>query len=106
MLYMLWERIFKIHKRMYIVDNDFEEKFFVSMLGMSTHWLVIQFYLIGLVEVFKGMGSIELFYEEAHDSIRSLVTSFTTIAGGLSHFLSTFINSVIKLVTSKNGHTS
>eukprot|EP01018_Ginkgo_biloba_P022312 Gb_32483 [translate_table: standard] len=105
-LSVLWAGIFERRRRMYAVDNGFEEKFFVSMPGMSAHWLSIQFCLIGLAEVFAGVGSIEFFYEEAPDAMRSLGTSFATTAGGLGCFLATFLNTVVKSVTSKDGHTS
>eukprot|EP01018_Ginkgo_biloba_P013397 Gb_19556 [translate_table: standard] len=105
-LSVLWAGIFERRRRKYAVDNGFEDKFFVSMPGMSAYWLVIQFCLIGLAEIFAGVGSIEFFYEEAPDAMRSLGTSFATTAGGLGSFLSTFIHTVVKSVTAKNGHTS
>eukprot|EP01018_Ginkgo_biloba_P012302 Gb_07252 [translate_table: standard] len=40
MLSMLWASIFE-RRRKYPVDNGFQDKFFVSMPGMSTYWLVI-----------------------------------------------------------------
>eukprot|EP01018_Ginkgo_biloba_P013370 Gb_38374 [translate_table: standard] len=105
-LSVLWAGIFEQRRRKYAVDNGFEEKFFVSMPGMSAYWLAIQFCLIGLAELFAGVGSIEFFFEEAPDAMRSLGTSFATTAGGLGCFLSTFIHTVVKSVTAKNGHTS
>eukprot|EP01018_Ginkgo_biloba_P013368 Gb_20175 [translate_table: standard] len=105
-LSVLWAGIFERRRRKYTVDNGFEEKFFVSMPGMSAYWLAIQFCLIGLAELFAGVGSIEFFFEEAPDAMRSLGTSFATTAGGFGCFLSTFIHTVVKSVTAKNGHTS
>ncbi|KAL6969183.1 hypothetical protein U1Q18_028906 [Sarracenia purpurea var. burkii] len=69
------------------------------MLELSAFWLLIQYCLIGMAEVFCIVGLLEFLYEEAPDAMRSIGSAYAAVAGGLGCFLTTILNSIIKFVT-------
>ncbi|EFJ22168.1 hypothetical protein SELMODRAFT_105638 [Selaginella moellendorffii] len=68
-------------------------------LPMTIFWLLPQYILLGLAEVFTYSGQIEFFYDQAPAAMRSLgaALQLTTLAGG--SFLSSILITVVNRVT-------
>ncbi|XP_027089742.2 protein NRT1/ PTR FAMILY 5.10-like [Coffea arabica] len=74
-----------------------------AAVPMSFWWLVPQFTLIGLTDVFILVGSQEFFYDQVPTELRSLGISLYFGAVGTGNFLSSFLISAIQKATSQNG---
>lgn len=98
-LSVAWAAIFEKYRRNYAIQNGFEASFLTSMPNLSAYWLLIQYCLIGVAEVFCIVGLLEFLYEEAPDAMKSIGSAYAALAGGLGCFFATLINSVVKSVT-------
>lgn len=98
-LSVAWAAIFEKYRRNYAIKNEFEASFLTPMPNLSAYWLLIQYCLIGVAEVFCIVGLLEFLYEEAPDAMKSIGSAYAALAGGLGCFFATFINSVVKSAT-------
>ncbi|WJX80549.1 hypothetical protein P8452_63535 [Trifolium repens] len=98
-LSVAWAAIFEKYRRNYAIKNEFEASFLTPMPNLSAYWLLIQYCLIGVAEVFCIVGLLEFLYEEAPDAMKSIGSAYAALAGGLGCFIATFINSVVKSIT-------
>ncbi|KAJ4849586.1 hypothetical protein Tsubulata_019353 [Turnera subulata] len=91
--------IFERYRRNYAIDHGYEISFLTPMPGLSAFWLLIQYCLIGIAEVFVIVGLLEFLYEEAPDAMKSIGSAYAALAGGLGCFTASILNSIIKSVT-------
>ncbi|CAJ2668820.1 unnamed protein product [Trifolium pratense] len=98
-LSVAWAAIFEKYRRNYAIKNEFVASFLTPMPNLSAYWLLIQYCLIGVAEVFCIVGLLEFLYEEAPDAMKSIGSAYAALAGGLGCFIATFINSVVKSIT-------
>ncbi|XP_059658686.1 protein NRT1/ PTR FAMILY 6.1-like [Cornus florida] len=98
-LSVAWAGVFERYRRNYAIEHGYEASFLTSMPDLSAYWLLIQYVLIGLAEVFCIVGLLEFLYEEAPDAMRSIGSAYSAVAGGLGCFGATLLNSIIKSVT-------
>lgn len=98
-LSVAWAAIFETYRRNYAIKHDFKFVFLTPMPNLSAYWLLIQYCLIGIAEVFCIVGLLEFLYEEAPDAMKSIGSAYAAIAGGLGCFLASLINSIVKSVT-------
>ncbi|XP_024172081.1 protein NRT1/ PTR FAMILY 5.10 [Rosa chinensis] len=78
-----------------------------ATIPMSIWWLVPQYFLYGLADVFTMVGLQEFFYDQVPNELRSMGLSFYLSIFGVGCFLiSNFLISIIKEATSWGGHTS
>jgi peptide/histidine transporter 3/4 len=94
-----WAGVFEMFRRNYAVKHGYEGSFLSQMPNLSAYWLLIQYYLIGIAEVFSVVGLLEFLYEEAPDAMKSIGSAYAALAGGLGCFVATILNSIIKFVT-------
>ncbi|KAJ8759358.1 hypothetical protein K2173_006878 [Erythroxylum novogranatense] len=94
-----WAGILERYRRNYAIKHEFEEVFLSAMPGFSAYWLVIQYCLIGIAEVFATVALLEFLYEEAPDAMRSVGSAYAALAGGIGSFLTTPINNIVKSLT-------
>lgn len=98
-LSVAWAAIFERYRRNYAIRNEFEATFLTPMPNLSAYWLLIQYCLIGVAEVFCIVGLLEFLYEEAPDAMKSIGSAYAALAGGLGCFVATIINNIIKSAT-------
>ncbi|OMO59816.1 Proton-dependent oligopeptide transporter family [Corchorus olitorius] len=100
-LSVAWAGVFEKFRRNYAIKHGFEFNFLTPMPNLSAYWLLIQYCLIGIAEVFSVVGLLEFLYEEAPDAMKSIGSAYAALAGGLGCFVASIINSIIKSVTRK-----
>ncbi|XP_065865221.1 protein NRT1/ PTR FAMILY 5.4 [Euphorbia lathyris] len=74
-----------------------------STVPMSLGWLVPQFMIGGLADVFTVVGLQELFYDQMPESMRSMGAAAYISIVGIGSFLSTAVILVVQAVTSRLG---
>ncbi|CAA2977889.1 protein NRT1/ PTR FAMILY 6.1 [Olea europaea var. sylvestris] len=98
-LSVAWAGVFERYRRHYAIEQGYEASFLTSMPNLSAYWLLIQYCLIGIAEVFCIVGLLEFLYEEAPDAMRSIGSAYAAVAGGLGCFAATILNSIVKSIT-------
>lgn len=98
-LSVVWAGIFERYRRNYAISHGHEFNFLTAMPDLSAYWLLIQYCLIGIAEVFCIVGLLEFLYEEAPDAMKSIGSAYSALAGGLGCFGASILNSIIKSVT-------
>ncbi|XP_044461264.1 protein NRT1/ PTR FAMILY 6.1-like [Mangifera indica] len=107
-LSVAWAGVFERCRRNYAIKHGFEFNFLSPMPNLSAYWLLIQYCLIGIAEVFCIVGLLEFLYEEAPDAMKSIGSAYAALAGGLGCFMASILNSIIKCSTGdlENGKQS
>ncbi|XP_021298367.1 protein NRT1/ PTR FAMILY 6.1 [Herrania umbratica] len=98
-LSVAWAGGFERFRRAYAIRHGYEFSFLTPMPDLSAYWLLIQYCLIGIAEVFSLVGLLEFLYEEAPDAMKSIGSAYAALAGGLGCFVASIINSIIKSIT-------
>lgn len=98
-LSVAWAGIFERYRRNYAIKHEFEMIFLTPMPNLSAYWLLIQYCLIGIAEVFCIVGLLEFLYEEAPDAMKSIGSAYAALAGGMGCFAASIINSIVKAAT-------
>ncbi|TYJ43679.1 hypothetical protein E1A91_A03G169000v1 [Gossypium mustelinum] len=98
-LSVAWGGVFERFRRGYAIKHGYKFSFLTPMPDLSAYWLLIQYCLIGIAEVFSIVGLLEFLYEEAPDAMKSIGSAYAAIAGGLGCFAASIINSIVKSVT-------
>lgn len=94
-----WAGAFERYRRNYAVKHGYEAIFLTAMPNFSAYWLLIQYCLIGIAEVFCIVGLLEFLYQEAPDAMRSVGSAYAAVAGGLGCFVATILNNIIESIT-------
>ncbi|CAN1240658.1 Protein NRT1/ PTR FAMILY 5.1 [Linum grandiflorum] len=71
-----------------------------STVPMSIFWLLPQYVLLGIGDVFNAVGLMEFFYDQSPEEMRSLGTTFFTSGIGVGNFLNSFLVTVVDKATS------
>ncbi|XVF63340.1 hypothetical protein PTKIN_Ptkin09bG0080000 [Pterospermum kingtungense] len=74
-------------------------------IPMSVWWLVPQYLLFGISDMFTSVGLQEFFYDEVPNELRSMGVSFYLSIIGTGSFLSSLIVSVIDKISSGEGES-
>lgn len=73
-----------------------------ATIPMSVSWLVPQYFLLGIAEVFTMVGLQEFFYGQVPNELRSMGLALYLSIFGLGSFLSSFLISVIEKATGRD----
>jgi len=73
---------------------------------MSIFWLLPQYVLLGIGDVFIAVGMLEFFYDQSPEDMQSLGTTFFTSGIGVGNFLNSFLVTVVDKLTRRGGGKS
>ncbi|KAI3740539.1 hypothetical protein L2E82_31007 [Cichorium intybus] len=74
-----------------------------SILPMSVWWVVPQYVLMGISDVFTIVGLQELFYDQVPEAMRSMGAAAYLSVVGVGSFLSSALISVVQAATARHG---
>ncbi|EOA34991.1 hypothetical protein CARUB_v10020083mg [Capsella rubella] len=77
-----------------------------AIVPMSVCWLIPQYVLFGVSDVFTMVGLQEFFYGQVPVELRSMGLALYISIIGIGNFLSSFMISVIEMATSQSGQAS
>ncbi|KAG2332360.1 hypothetical protein Bca52824_003540 [Brassica carinata] len=92
-------------KRMHVI-KEFHIASPKQVVPMSIFWLLPQYSLLGIGDVFNAIGLLEFFYDQSPEEMQSLGTTFFTSGIGLGNFLNSFLVTMVDKITSKGGGKS
>ncbi|KAL0910786.1 hypothetical protein M5K25_018873 [Dendrobium thyrsiflorum] len=72
-----------------------------AVIPMSILWLLPQYVLLGVGDVFNGIGLLEFFYDQSPEDMKSLGTTFFTSGIGVGNFLNSFLVTVVDELTKR-----
>ncbi|PON47019.1 Proton-dependent oligopeptide transporter family [Parasponia andersonii] len=75
-------------------------------IPMSVWWLLPQYFLFGIADVFALVGMQEFFYDQVPTELRSIGVALYYCVFGVGNFLSSFLVSVIEKATGGEGRES
>ncbi|KAJ3704258.1 hypothetical protein LUZ61_007963 [Rhynchospora tenuis] len=70
---------------------------------MSILWLIPQYMLVGLAEVFTSIGQVEFSYDQSPDALRSVCMAFALVTVSLGSYMSSFVLSLVSYCTTRVG---
>lgn len=73
---------------------------------MSIFWLLPQYVLLGVGDVFTAIGLLEFFYEQSPEGMQSLGTTFFTSGIGVGNFMNSLLVTAIDKITRRDGGKS
>ncbi|KAL3677039.1 hypothetical protein R1sor_026987 [Riccia sorocarpa] len=66
---------------------------------MSILWLIPQYFLVGLSEIFVFVGLLELFYDQCPEALRSVSNAITLFTNAAGSYLSTILVTLVNKIT-------
>uniref|UniRef100_A0A0D9WF89 Major facilitator superfamily (MFS) profile domain-containing protein n=1 Tax=Leersia perrieri TaxID=77586 RepID=A0A0D9WF89_9ORYZ len=70
---------------------------------MSIFWMLPQYVLIGVGDVFNSVGILEFFYDQSPQGMQSLGTTFFTSGLGVGNFLNSLLVTAVDRITRRGG---
>jgi dipeptide/tripeptide permease len=77
-----------------------------EIVPMSIFWLLPQYILLGIADVFNAIGLLEFFYDQSPEDMQSLGTTFFTSGIGVGNFLNSFLVTMVDKITGRDGGKS
>ncbi|KAG1338981.1 protein NRT1/ PTR FAMILY 5.1 [Cocos nucifera] len=77
-----------------------------DIVPMSIFWLLPQYILLGIGDVFNAIGLLEFFYDQSPEDMQSLGTTFFTTGIGVGNFLNSLLVTVVDKLTRRVGGKS
>ncbi|XP_034888532.1 protein NRT1/ PTR FAMILY 5.1 isoform X3 [Populus alba] len=77
-----------------------------EIVPMSIFWLLPQYVLLGIADVFNAIGLLEFFYDQSPEDMQSLGTTFFTSGIGVGNFLNSFLVTMVDKITVTGGGKS
>ncbi|KAL2526741.1 Protein NRT1/PTR FAMILY 5.1 [Abeliophyllum distichum] len=73
-----------------------------EIVPMSIFYLLPQYALLGIADVFNAIGLLEFFYDQSPEDMQSLGTTFFTSGIGVGNFLNSFLVTMVDKTTGRN----
>ncbi|KAF7816544.1 protein NRT1/ PTR FAMILY 5.1 [Senna tora] len=70
-----------------------------DIVPLSIFWLLPQYVLIGIADVFNAIGLLEFFYDQSPEDMQSLGTTFFTSGIGVGNFLNSFLVTMVDKIS-------
>ncbi|XP_042495858.1 protein NRT1/ PTR FAMILY 5.1 [Macadamia integrifolia] len=77
-----------------------------EIVPMSIFWLLPQYILLGMADVFNAIGLLEFFYDQSPEDMQSLGTTFFTSGIGVGNFLNSFLVTMVDKITGRGERKS
>ncbi|ONK62463.1 uncharacterized protein A4U43_C07F4120, partial [Asparagus officinalis] len=77
-----------------------------DIVPMTIFWLLPQYILLGIADVFIAIGMLEFFYDQSPEEMRSLGTTFFTSGIGVGNFMNSFLVTVVDKLSKRGGRKS
>lgn len=74
-----------------------------DIVPMSICWLLPQYVLLGIADVFHAIGLLEFFYDQSPEEMQSLGTTFFTSGIGVGNFLNSFLVTMVDKISGRDG---
>ncbi|KAK4392545.1 protein NRT1/ PTR FAMILY 3.1 [Sesamum angolense] len=75
-----------------------------AVIPISVFWLVPQYFLHGLAEIFMSVGHLEFLYDQSPESMRSTAAALYWIAIAIGNYASTLMVSLVHKYTGEEGN--
>jgi peptide/histidine transporter 3/4 len=75
-----------------------------AIIPISVFWLVPQYFLHGVAEVFMSVGHLEFLYDQSPESMRSSATALYGVAIAIGNFISTLLVTLVHKYTGKENN--
>lgn len=73
---------------------------------ISIFWLLPQYVLLGIADVFTTIAMLEFFYDQSPGDMQSLGTALFPSSLGIGNFISSFLLTTVANITGRRGHKS
>ncbi|XP_022764833.1 protein NRT1/ PTR FAMILY 5.1-like [Durio zibethinus] len=77
-----------------------------EIVPMNIFWLLPQYVLLGIADVFNAIGLLEFFYDQSPEDMQSLGTTFFTSGIGVGNFLNSFLVTMVDKITGRGNNKS
>ncbi|KAM7524397.1 hypothetical protein LguiA_014299 [Lonicera macranthoides] len=75
-----------------------------AVIPISVFWMVPQFCLHGLAEVFMTVGILEFLYDQSAESMRSIAVALSSLSVSIGNYLGTFMVTLVHKYTAKESN--
>ncbi|PNX71081.1 putative nitrite transporter [Trifolium pratense] len=75
-----------------------------AIIPISVFWLVPQYFLHGVAEVFMSVGHLEFLYDQSPESMRSSATALYGVAIAIGNFIGTLLVTLVHKYTGKENN--
>ncbi|KAG6557357.1 hypothetical protein Mapa_001287 [Marchantia paleacea] len=90
----------QVARRYGLIEGQDDE---TAPVPLSIMWLIPQYFLVGISEVFTYIGLMEMFYDQCPESLRSVSNAIQLLTNSLGSYFSTILITVVNKVTRNDG---
>ncbi|KAJ7537843.1 hypothetical protein O6H91_11G023900 [Diphasiastrum complanatum] len=91
-------------KRLKVVADHNLLDFPNQRVPMTVSWLVLQFLIFGIADIFTFPGQMEFFYSQSPPGMRSMATSLSFVSEAMGYFFSSVLVAVVDRITRRGSH--
>ncbi|XP_073153560.1 protein NRT1/ PTR FAMILY 3.1-like [Henckelia pumila] len=92
----------EIKRKKAALDHNLVDKP-AAIIPISVFWLLPQYCLHGLAEIFYSVGHMEFLYDQSPESMRSTASALNWIGIGFGNYISTLVVALVHKYSGRNG---